>query len=65
MNFIGKNFLGMSIRSWLCVVILIGSFLTVYGIKMNVSEGGYVSVYVIGIIISVIGMLLAAIPAGK
>ena len=65
MRFISKSFLGMSVRSWLCVIILVGSFLTVHGLVMHTKVGGHVFEYVFGIIISVIGMLLAAIPSDK
>ena len=65
MRFIDKTFLGMSTRSWLCVVILIGSFFTVHGMVMNIKAGGHVLEYTFGIIISVIGIIFAAVPSEK
>ena len=62
MRFINKSFLGASVRTWLCVVILAGSFLTVHGIVMNTKVGGHVFEYVFGIVLAIVGMLLAAIP---
>lgn len=65
MGFIKKTFLGLSVRSWLCILILIGSFLTVHGIVMNVEKGGHELEYIFGIIISVISIVIAAIPSEK
>ncbi|MCK4966817.1 hypothetical protein KAS50_07290, partial [bacterium] len=65
MRFINKSFLGASVRTWLCIVILIGSFLTVHGIVMNTKVGGHVFEYVFGIVLAVVSMLLAAVPTDK
>lgn len=65
MRFINKTFLGLSVRSWLCVVILIGSFLTVHGIVMNIEKGGHELEYIFGISISVISIVIAAVPSEK
>ena len=65
MEFINKKILIMSVRSWLCVIILIGSFLTVYGVVMNMKKGGHELEYIFGIIISVVSIVLAAIPSEK
>ncbi len=63
MELINKVFMGMSVRSWLCVVILIGSFLTVHGLVRNMQVGGHQIEYTIGIVISAISIFLAAIPS--
>jgi len=63
MGFINKTFLGLSVRSWLCIVILVGSFLTVHGMVRNIQVGGHVFEFTFGIVISVISIFLAAIPS--
>ncbi len=63
MDFISKTIIGLSVRTWFCILILIGSFLTVYGWLHNMKSGGYVLVIVIGLIISVISIFIAAIPS--
>ena len=63
MEFINKVFMGLSVRSWLCVVILIGSFLSVHGLVRNMQVGGHVFEYTFGIVISVISIFFAAIPS--
>ena len=63
MDFINKTIIGLSVRTWFCIFILIGSFLTVYGWLHNMKSGGYVFEIVIGLIISVISIFVAAIPS--
>ncbi|MFH1760349.1 MAG: hypothetical protein ABIA63_04535 [bacterium] len=63
MEFINKTILGLSVRSWLCVVILIGSFLTVHGMVRNIQVGGHIFEYTVGIVISVVSIFLAAVPS--
>lgn len=63
MDFINKIFLRLSVRSWLCIVILIGGFLTIHGIVKNIQVGGHIFEYIFGIVISVISIFLAAIPS--
>ncbi len=65
MEFINKVFWGMSVRSWLCIIILIGSFFTVHGIVRNIQVGGHVIEYILGIVISVVSIFLAAIPSKR
>ena len=63
MEFISKVFLRLSVRSWLCIVILIGSFLAVHGIVGKIQAGGHELEYIFGIVISVVSIFLAAIPS--
>ena len=63
MDFINKTILGLSIRSWFCVLLLIGSFLTVYGWLHNMKSGGHIFEIVAGLILSVVSIAIAAIPS--
>ena len=65
MDFVNKTIIGISVRSWFCIFLLIGSFLTVYGWLHNMKSGGHIFEIVFGLILSVVSIFIAAIPSTK
>jgi hypothetical protein len=63
---IGDRFLGnLSVRSLCIAILMIGAFLVVHGFLKRLAEGGYLLECLLGIVVSVIAIIIAAIPPKK
>jgi hypothetical protein len=60
------RFLGiLSVRSICTAILMIGAFLVVHGSLKRIAEGGYLLECLLGIVVSVIAIIIAAIPPKK
>ena len=55
----------LSVRSFCTVILMVGAFLVVHGFLKRLAEGGYLLECLLGIILSVIAIIIAAIPPQK
>lgn len=51
------------IRSLLTIFLMIGAFLVVHGLLMRITIGGHLFEFLLGIVISVVTIAMAAIPS--
>ncbi|HEX9973334.1 MAG TPA: hypothetical protein VGD14_14775 [bacterium] len=55
----------LSVRSLCIAILMIGAFLVVHGFLKRLAEGGYLLECLLGIVVSVIAIIIAAIPSKK
>jgi hypothetical protein len=55
-------FLNVSLRSFFVILIFLGSFLLAHGIINRFAEGGFWEEILLGLFLSILAILLAAIP---
>jgi len=53
----------LSVRSLCTLILMIGAFLVVHGFLKRLAEGGYLLECLLGIVISTIAIIIAAIPS--
>lgn len=63
MNFIDKTFIKFTIRTWLCILLMAGSFLFSHGVIKQIELARNTIEYSIGICICIFSIFIGAIPS--
>ncbi len=62
METIGKKLAGLTVRAWLCLGILAGSFLVIDGVMSYVEDGSGLVRILAGSLVCIVSILIGAIP---
>ena len=65
MQLIGKKIAGLSLRIWMCIAVMAGSYFVIHGIMNYLQDGSGVVESVAGAVICVSSMVIGAIPSNR
>ena len=65
MELTGRKIAGLSVRTWMCIAVMAGSYFIIHGVMDYLKDGSGVVESVTGAVVCILSMAIGAIPSNR